>query len=112
MIYIAHPYSDNPEKRLKQVDKICKEVRKEGYIPISPLHLFSFVEAETPGLRERILEICKELIDWVVDSNEAKGYDAPHIRFYNYDNALSSGQAMEYRHCYKHKYIMEFENVD
>lgn len=60
-VFISHPYSDNPEKNLKKVDKICKYWEKKNIIPVSPLHLFSFYEHD--NAREEIMKICFDLIE-------------------------------------------------
>ena len=58
--FISHPYRDNPEENKKSVDRICKYLARQGIIPISPLHLFSFYENDCN--REEIMNICYELI--------------------------------------------------
>lgn len=60
LIFISHPYANNPIENRKKVDTICKYWVRKGYIPISPLHLFSFYESDAE--RETILTICKILI--------------------------------------------------
>jgi nucleoside 2-deoxyribosyltransferase len=60
-VFVSHPFADNPIENRKKVDKICKDLVKQGFIPISPLHLFSFYENDSD--REEILQFCYELID-------------------------------------------------
>lgn len=60
--FISHPYSDNPEKNKKIVDKICRYWKKKGIIPLSPIHLFSFYDGDE-GQREKIMQVCYRLID-------------------------------------------------
>ena len=60
-VFVSHPYVDNPERNKAKVNIICKNLVKEGYLPISPLHLFSFMDED--GEREEILQFCYELID-------------------------------------------------
>lgn len=43
-----------------KIDKICKGAK--GVLPISPVHLFSFMENEKE--REEILNVCLSLIDF------------------------------------------------
>jgi len=60
-VFVSHPYANNPVLNRKKVNKICKDLVKQGFIPISPLHLFSFYDEDTD--REEILQICYRLID-------------------------------------------------
>ena len=60
-VFVSHPYADNPERNKAKVNVICKNLVKEGYLPISPLHLFSFYEEDEE--REDILQFCYDLID-------------------------------------------------
>jgi nucleoside 2-deoxyribosyltransferase len=60
-VFVSHPFADNPVLNRKKVDKICKDLVKQGFIPISPLHLFSFYEDDSD--REEILQFCYKLID-------------------------------------------------
>jgi len=61
-VFISHPYKDDPERNKKRVDNICRELAEKGDIlPISPLHLFSFMEDDDS--REEILQVCFRLID-------------------------------------------------
>lgn len=60
LIFISHKYKDNPEQNRKDVDKICKYWYRKGYIPISPLHLFSYIDDDSN--RETIKIISKILI--------------------------------------------------
>ena len=82
--FISHPFSDNPELRLKQVDIIYKNLPPD-ILPISPLHLFSFEDDDSR--REQILQVCFDLIDMC---NEAW--------FYMYGD-LSEGQIKELNYC-------------
>ncbi len=59
--FISHPYSDSPTENIVKADKICKYWARQGVIPISPLHLFSFYEDD--NAREDIMNICYKLID-------------------------------------------------
>lgn len=76
-IFISHPFSDNPKEYREKVEKICKDIIKNNpskeeatennpvILPISPLHLFSFME-EDGDYREKIMEVCYFLI-WFTD---------------------------------------------
>ena len=85
-VFISHPYSDNPELRLKQVDYICSNL-PPNILPISPLHLFSFEDDDSR--REEILQVCFKLIK-ISDK----------INIYKYE-MLSAGQRKEKRFAKK-----------
>ena len=70
--------------RKKQVDYICKNL-PDGVLPISPLHLFSFMEDDSD--REEILQVCYDLIDMCDEA-----------WFYMYGD-LSEGQIKELNYC-------------
>lgn len=59
-IFISYPYSSNPAKNRKAVDKVCRMWAKRGYIPLSPLHMFSFYENDK--CRKEIMQVCFYLI--------------------------------------------------
>ena len=70
-VFISHPFSNNILINKMNVEKICKEIN--GVIPISHLHLFSFMKDDK--LRDEILKICFQLIDlcdevWVYGESE------------------------------------------
>ncbi len=61
-VFISYPYADDPVANKKRVDKVCKLLVERGDIlPISPLHLFSFMENDNN--RELVIEVCYRLID-------------------------------------------------
>lgn len=62
LIFISHKFSDDPDTNRKNVDKICKYWYKKGYIPISPLHLFSYMNYENLDDRDLIMKVCYYLI--------------------------------------------------
>jgi len=62
LVFISHPYKDDPNGNKKRVDTICRELaERDDILPISPLHLFSFMENDDK--REEILQVCFRLID-------------------------------------------------
>ena len=73
-VFISHPYKDDPKGNKKRVDTICRELaEKDDILPISPLHLFSFMENDDN--REEILQVCFRLIDicdevWIYGDSE------------------------------------------
>ena len=61
-VFISHPYKDDPKGNRKLVDTTCRELaKKDDILPISPLHLFSFMKDDSN--REEILQVCFRLID-------------------------------------------------
>ena len=60
-VFVSHPYADDPEANKIKAEKICKDLLAGGMLPVSPLHLFSFMDDDTP--REAIMEVCFDLID-------------------------------------------------
>jgi hypothetical protein len=74
-VFISHPYKDDPKGNKKRVDTICRELaEKDDILPISPLHLFSFMEEDDDN-REEILQVCFRLIDicdevWIYGDSE------------------------------------------
>ena len=72
-VFISHPFSSDPEGNRVRVDIICHDLVKQGILPISPLHLFSFMEEDLK--REEILQVCFRLIDicdevWIYGDSE------------------------------------------
>ena len=72
-VFISHPFSSDPEGNRVRVDIICHDLAKQGILPISPLHLFSFMENDDN--REEILQVCFRLIDicdevWIYGDSE------------------------------------------
>ncbi len=85
-IFISHPFADDPVENKMKVDNICRDIGGD-FLPVSPLHLFSFMENDDK--REEIVNICCELIDicdevWVY--GESKGCK------YEMEYALSKGK--------------------
>ena len=83
-VFISHPYKDEPKGNKKRVDTICRELaEKDDIIPISPLHLFSFMENDDK--REEILQVCFRLIDicdevWIYGDSEGCRMELEYAR--------------------------------
>ena len=60
-VFVSHPCRGNILENRKKADKICKYIIKKGYIPISPLHLFSCYQDDRD--RKDIVRVCYELIN-------------------------------------------------
>lgn len=91
-VFISHPYCGKPIYNKKRVDRICRQIirRNDDILPISPLHLFGFLESDK-NYREEILHVCYELIKF-----------CDEVWFYYYDapaefaiSRLSEGQKKE-----------------
>ncbi len=85
-IFISHPLSGDFKGNRAKVDKICKEVLAEGYLPISPLHLFNFIDEENNLLRANILQVCLDLIDiadevWIYGDSQGCRIEESYARF-------------------------------
>jgi len=83
-VFISHPYKDDPTGNKKMVDTICRGLaEKDEILPISPLHLFSFMENDDK--REEILQVCFRLIDicdevWVYGDSEGCRREAKYAK--------------------------------
>jgi len=83
-VFISHPYKDDPKGNKKRVDTICRELaEKDDILPISPLHLFSFMEDDDN--REEILRVCFRLIDicdevWIYGDSEGCRREAQYAK--------------------------------
>ena len=72
-VFVSHPFSSDPEGNRVRVDIICHDLVEQGILPISPLHLFSFMDDDLQ--REEILQTCFRLIDicdevWIYGDSE------------------------------------------
>ena len=63
-VFVSHPlYSEGSvESNLRKADNICRELLEDGFLPISPLHLFFYMDSETAEIREQIMSVCRDLI--------------------------------------------------
>lgn len=77
MIYVSHPYRNNPNKNQKNIKKVIKNLYKmyPQYLFISPLHLFGyFTEVNVNEMLYdddimlfdlRVVKLCDEI--WIFD---------------------------------------------
>lgn len=70
-VFISHPFAKDKLINRMKAEKICRDIK--GVIPISPLHLFGFMDNDTH--REEIMKVCYNLIDicdevWVYGDSE------------------------------------------
>ena len=104
-MFISHPFSGDEIQNRQLVDKACKQIinQHENILPISPLHLWSFLETDR-NYREKIMEFCYRMID-----------NSDQIWFYLYDE-LSEGQQKELIYAVKTnkaiKFIDGYEMLD
>jgi len=63
-VYISHPYENNREDNFEEVTHICSQIANthETVLPISPIHMFSFLDDRDPVDREKALAYCLNLI--------------------------------------------------
>ena len=85
-VFVSHPFTDDPIGNKEKVDLVCKEIAKEGYLPISPLHLFAFMENDDE--RESILSMCYDLIRmcdevWVYGNSVGCVFEREYARVMN-----------------------------
>ena len=62
-IYVAHPFEGKELNKLR-IDEICRKIVKLGAMPISPVHMFGFMNDANPFDRKRALEFCEEIIQY------------------------------------------------
>ena len=63
LIYIAHPYADDPTGNAAAMRMICAEVTAHGDIPIAPaLYFPQWLDDTRPADRERGLEMACALV--------------------------------------------------
>lgn len=84
-IFISHPFSDNPEWNRTNVDRICRHLLCCGYFPVSPLHLFAFVEQEDDEIRSEIMATSFDLIAscdelWVYGDSDGCNAEVDYAR--------------------------------
>ncbi len=96
-VFISHPFADNPAGNKMKVDNICKNIGGE-ILPVSPLHLFSFMENDDK--REEIVNLCCELIDicdevWVYGESQGCKTEVEY--------ALSIGKHVEFKFNISHE---------
>jgi len=84
LIFLSHPFADDPKVNKKRVDFIAKEIRSNNpnALILSPLHSFSYFD--TDDMREAIMYECYQMIE-----------RADTCVFIQYDGFLSSGQSDE-----------------
>jgi len=61
-IYVAHPYTDNPEENRRNAAKWCAQLFMQGFYPIADWIILTGELEETPENRRAGLEYDKALI--------------------------------------------------
>jgi nucleoside 2-deoxyribosyltransferase len=61
-VFVSHPFAGDAEGNRVRVDKICKKLEEDGFLPISPLHAFSYKVDDSD--RELVMESCFRMIDF------------------------------------------------
>ena len=80
-IFISHPYKNSPDVNKNKTQEICKQVMEDGHLPISPLHLFSFMNDDSA--RDDIIAWCLDMINlcdeiWVFGDSEGCNIERIH----------------------------------
>lgn len=87
-IFISHPYANDPEANKQSADNICRYVCRLGYLPLSPLHMFSFIDNENDYIRHQIMKVCYKLINmsdeiWIFGNSEGCQKELKYARKHN-----------------------------
>ena len=60
-IYVIHPFGGDPENT-KEIGELCRDLINMGYMPISSVHCYSYLDDHNQGERAIAMEFCEELI--------------------------------------------------
>jgi len=63
-IYVAHPFGGREIQKVI-IGEICRRIIKLGAMPISPVHMFGFMDDGVPDERKRAMEFCEEIIQYM-----------------------------------------------
>jgi len=101
LIFLSHPFVDDPVANKKRVDFLAKEIRSNNpnALILSPLHSFSYFD--TDDMRDAIMYECYEMIE-----------RADTCVFIQYDGFLSSGQSDEILYAEMLDKDIEVEEID
>jgi len=61
-IYVAHKYQGKKSNK-EAITHICQYLAKRGFMPISPVHSFSYLNDNIPEERAKAMRFCDELIE-------------------------------------------------
>lgn len=67
-VYVLHPFcgAGRPGERdanMKRIAAICRDIIRQGHVPISPIHALSFLDDHDPNDRRAALDLCEDFID-------------------------------------------------
>ncbi len=84
-VFISHPLTGDFATNRASADRICRRLAKQGLLPVSPLHMFSFYDGEDHATREAILQVCFRLIEicdevWVYGDSEGCRLEADYAK--------------------------------
>jgi len=101
LIFLSHPFADDPAANKQRVDFIAKEIiaSNPNTIILSPLHSFSYFD--TDDMRDAIMYECYQMIE-----------RADTCVFIQYDGFLSSGQSDEILYAEMSDKDIEVEEID
>lgn len=62
LVYVCHPYSNNPWVNCEKIKKICRKIFEQGDIPIAPqLFLPQFIDEGAE--RKKAMKVCIALME-------------------------------------------------
>lgn len=75
-IFVSHPYEGKRSNTIA-ISDICRKLVSLGVIPISPVHMFGFLDDGLLDERKLAMEFCKKIIP---DIDELKANDLSKVR--------------------------------
>ena len=61
-VYVAHAFQGKKQNK-EAITHICRALVKLGIMPISPIHVFSFLHDNIKSERLKTFEFCEELVE-------------------------------------------------
>lgn len=60
-IFVSHPFGNKGSNKVV-IAEISRNIVKLGAMPVSPVHMFGFLDDSNPVEREQAMEFCEEII--------------------------------------------------
>jgi hypothetical protein len=100
-IFISHPFASDPQANRRSVSEILSRLHKQypEVTFVSPLHLFSYMESETPQQRKEVMAMCYDLIDLCDE-------------VWSFGESEGCQLEQEYAHVAGKKYVKCYNNTD
>lgn len=110
LIFVSHPYASNPELNWQKVQEPVEYIARQGYIPISPLHLFRPLKDDK--YRKTILWICAILIMicdevWIYGNSKGCKYERRIAQLLKKKIRIMYNDSLEKFNDIECKYLME-----